>query len=47
MGPSAVLTIGAIQVLVATHGTYDWADEQFRSMDMHPPDAKFIVVKTR
>ena len=45
MGPSAVLTIGAIQVLVATHGTYDWADEQFRSMEMHPPDAKFIVVK--
>ena len=45
MGPSAVLTIGAIQVLIATHGTYDWADEQFRSMEMHPPDAKFIVVK--
>ena len=45
MGPAAVLTIGAIQVLVATHGTYDWADEQFRSMKMHPPDAKFIVVK--
>ena len=45
MGPSAVLTIGAIQVLVATHGTYDWADEQFRSMEMQPPDAKFIVVK--
>ena len=45
MGPSAVLTIGAIQVLVATHGTYDWVDEQFRSMEMQPPDAKFIVVK--
>ncbi len=45
MGPSTVLTICAIQVLVATHGTYDWADEQFRSMEMCPPDAKFIVVK--
>ena len=45
MGPSAVLTIGAIQVLITTHGTYDWADEQFRSMGMQPPDAKFIVVK--
>ena len=45
MGPSVVLTIGAIQVLIATHGTYDWADEQFRSMGMQPPDAKFIVVK--
>ena len=45
MGPSAVLRVGAIQVLIATHGTYDWADEQFRSMEMQPPDAKFIVVK--
>jgi microcystin degradation protein MlrC len=45
MGPSAVLTVGAIQVLIATHGTYDWVDEQFRSMEMQPPDAKFIVVK--
>ncbi len=45
MGPSAVLTIGEIQVLVATHGTYDWVDEQFRSMEMQPPDAKFIIVK--
>ena len=45
MGPAAVLAIGAIQVLVATHGTYDWADEQFRSMGMQPPNAKFIVVK--
>ncbi len=45
MGPSAVFRVGATQVLIATHGTYDWADEQFRSMEMHPPDAKFIVVK--
>ena len=45
MGAAAVLTIGAIQVLIATHGTYDWADEQFRAMEMYPPDAKFIVVK--
>ena len=45
MGPSAVLAIGAIQVLVATHGTYDWADEQFRSMALDPTAAKFIVVK--
>ena len=25
MGPSAVLTIGEIQVLVSTYSTYDWA----------------------
>jgi microcystin degradation protein MlrC len=45
MGPSAVLSIGAIQALVASHGTYDWADEQFRAVDLSPPDARFIVVK--
>ncbi|MSS70860.1 MAG: M81 family peptidase [Candidatus Latescibacteria bacterium] len=45
MGPSAVLSIGAIQVLVTTHGTYDWADEQSRALDLTPPDAKFIVAK--
>jgi microcystin degradation protein MlrC len=45
MGPSAVLTIGAIQVLVATQSTYEWADEQFRCMQMNPSKAKFVVVK--
>jgi microcystin degradation protein MlrC len=45
MGPSAVLTIGAIQVLVATYSTYDWMDEQFRSIGLDPSTAKFIVVK--
>jgi microcystin degradation protein MlrC len=45
MGPSAVLSIGAIQTLVASHGTYDWADEQFRAVGLSPPDAKFIVAK--
>ena len=45
MGLSAVITLGAIQVLVTTHGTYDWADEQFRSVGLDPSTAKFIVVK--
>ena len=45
MGPSAVLTIGRIQVLINTHATYDWADEQFRSVDLDPLAAKFVVVK--
>ncbi len=45
MGPSAVLRVGAIQVLVTTYATYDWADEQFRAVDLIPLDAKFIVVK--
>ena len=32
MGTSAVFAIGAIQVLITTHATYDWADEQIRSV---------------
>ncbi|MBI2806968.1 MAG: M81 family metallopeptidase [Planctomycetes bacterium] len=45
MGPSAVLQVGGIQILVASHATYDWADEQFRALDLDPARAKFIVVK--
>ncbi len=45
MGPSAMLQIGRVQVLIASHPTYEWADEQFRSMKMNTSAAKFIVVK--
>ena len=45
MGPSAMLQIGRVQVLIASHPTYEWADEQFRSMKMNTTAAKFIVVK--
>ena len=45
MGPAAVLSIGAVQVLVASHATYDWMDEQYRAMQLDPSEAKFIVAK--
>ena len=45
MGPAAILEIGKVLVLVATHATYDWADEQFRSLGLNPADARFLVVK--
>ncbi len=45
MGPSAVLKVGQVLVLITTHATYDWADEQFRSMDLDARQAKFVVVK--
>lgn len=50
MGPSAVLEApsrgpGAVRVLLATHATYDWADEQFRCLGLDPAAAKFIVAK--
>lgn len=45
MGPSAVLECGSAQILVTTHGTYEWRDEQFRALDMDIAGAKFIVAK--
>ena len=45
MGDCAVLQVGAARVLITTNATYDWADEQFQAMGLHPRDAKFIVVK--
>ncbi|MBG86043.1 MAG: hypothetical protein CMO80_03975 [Verrucomicrobiales bacterium] len=45
MGASAVLKVGAIQMLVMSNPTYDWADEQFQSLGLHAKDAKFVVVK--
>jgi microcystin degradation protein MlrC len=45
MGPSAWLRAGNVDILVTTHATYDWADEQFHSVGMAPATARFIVVK--
>ena len=45
MGPCAVFEVGAVQILVTSHATYDWADEQFRAVGLDPAHAKFVVVK--
>ncbi len=45
MGLSAVLQIGSIQLLVMSQPTYDWGDEQFRSVGMDVSRARFIGVK--
>jgi microcystin degradation protein MlrC len=45
MGPTATLQVDAIQILITSNSTYDWADEQFRRMGMDTRRAKFIVVK--
>ena len=45
MGPSVRLRIGSVEVLICSYPTYDWADEQYRSMGMDTRNAKFIVVK--
>ena len=45
MGLSAVLQLGSIELLVMSQPTYDWGDEQFRSVGMDVRRAKFIGVK--
>jgi microcystin degradation protein MlrC len=45
MGQTARVRIGTVQVLLASRGTYDWADEQYRSVGMDTGSARFIVVK--
>ena len=45
MGPSVRFRIDSVEVLICTHPTYDWADEQYRSVGMDTRNAKFIVVK--
>jgi microcystin degradation protein MlrC len=45
MGPAARLDVGAIQICVASHPTYDWCREQYELLGMDPRTAKFVVVK--
>lgn len=45
MGPTAVLHVSSIEVLIASHATYDWNDEQYRSVGLDARRAKFVVVK--
>lgn len=45
MGPSAVLRVDNIQILVMSHPTYEWADEQYVSIGLVPAQAKFVGVK--
>lgn len=45
MGPTAVLEIGSLHVMVNTHATYDWMDEQYRSLGLDPRNYRFVVAK--
>ena len=45
MGPSAVVAVGGVRVLITTFATYDWRDEQFRAVGLDPTTAKFVVAK--
>jgi len=45
MGPTAVLELGSVQVLIASHPTYEWDHEQFAALGMDAGTARFIVAK--
>jgi microcystin degradation protein MlrC len=45
MGPSAVVAIGPVRLLVMTVATYDWSDDQYRAAGLDPGAFKFVVVK--
>lgn len=45
MGRSLVLQTGSLQLLVMSRSTYEWADEQYRSLGLDPRRAKFVCVK--
>ena len=45
MGRSLVLQVGRLQLMVVSRPTYEWADEQYRSMGLDPRQAKFVCVK--
>jgi microcystin degradation protein MlrC len=45
MGPSAVVEVGPLRLLVMSASTYDWGDEQVRSVGLDPTAARWLVVK--
>ena len=45
MGKTAIFAIGAVRVMITSRATYDWADEQLRSVHLDPAQMKFIVAK--
>jgi microcystin degradation protein MlrC len=45
MGPSAVIAVGPIHLLVMSVPTYDWGDDQYRALGLDPAAAKFVGVK--
>jgi microcystin degradation protein MlrC len=44
-GPSAVLRVGAVEVLVTANACYEYADEAFRAAGIDTRTKRFVVVK--
>ena len=45
MGPTAVIALGPVQIVVSSNATYDWMTEQFDLLGLKPADCKFVVAK--
>ena len=45
MGPSVLVSVNSIHILISSFGTYEWNCEQFLSFDLNLKKYKFIVVK--
>ena len=45
MGPSAVLRVGSVDVLVGSRSAYEYGDEAFQANGIDPRARKFVVVK--
>jgi len=45
MGPTAVVSVGPIQIVISGNATYDWMTEQHDLLDLSPADCKFVVAK--
>ena len=45
MGPTAVVRIGPIQIVVSSNATYDWMTEQFDLLGLDIAACKFVVAK--
>ena len=45
MGPTAVFSVGSVRVVIMSRATYDWTDEQIRTVGLDPAQARFIVAK--
>ncbi|MFN0056238.1 MAG: M81 family metallopeptidase [Planctomycetales bacterium] len=45
LGPAACLQVGTVQILIATHSTYEWCGEQYDLLEMDARQSKFVVAK--
>jgi microcystin degradation protein MlrC len=45
MGPSAVVAADMLNLLIMSNPTYDWADEQYRSVGLDAASAKWVEAK--